>query len=196
MHWTEMLVTGGILILLLSGCLPPPDKSMKSLDSKPTRALEDSLVVDRQDAGDRWLDADRIESALQKQTEATDRSSQAFWDHYHDLIALQKLADILIELPNQDRMEIRASKLKEFPKAQFPVPDMKEHLPSRRVTHVPLGLVVVVMPDTFTAEQGKPSQLELMRNIDKLLRNAGVRRRVFETMGNGRFYKLDSSETN
>jgi hypothetical protein len=142
-----------------------------------------------------WLDTSQIEAALAQQGKLIGEGSHAFSNHLAQIFALQKHADLLIEISDLDHLQVEAAKFtNNFPKGRFPISKLKEYFLPQSATGLSIALAVVVMPDTFIIEEGKPTPVQLVRRIDRVLLAGGVKRRVYESIGNGRFYKLDSGD--
>ena len=109
---------------------------------------------------------------------------------------MQKQADILIKLLDRDRINVLAVRIPcRLPTGVLPILDMQKYLSSKQGTELSIGLAVIIFPvEGPSFEEGKPSVLSLAQTIDKTLRNAGVKRRVFESFDDDDCLKLDSAE--
>lgn|ERR1017187_6124855 len=174
MTWMTLPVTAALAAILSSGC---------RTTRPPVAAHPD------------WLDEDHIESALAKQGRAIGQSSQAYSDQIHNLLRLQQEADVLFDLSDQENLETLASRVpSSYPNGRFPISDLQKYVSGNK-SHHQIALVVIVSSDPFPLDEGKPGLTELIRRIDKVLLEGGVQRRVFESIGNTRYYKLDSAES-
>ncbi len=140
-----------------------------------------------------WLDEDRVESDLKKQQAISASSAQARSDHIREMRALQRRADILLKLWDQENIQVLESGVTNaLPKGKFAYSDLARFFPTDEAPK-PIDLVVVIVPDTFPYEEGKPSELGIIRILDRVLRQGGVKRRVFQIFGPTHFCELDSA---
>jgi hypothetical protein len=132
----------------------------------------------------KWLDEDRIKRTI----------SREYNDPPTDKFSLQRKADVLLELLDQENLEMLATKVDgKFPEGEFPISDLSKYFPpgGQRKT---IRLVVVVVRGYFPLEINKPALLEIIPKMDRVFAQNGVQRRVFEDIEGPRYFKLDSAD--
>ncbi|MDR3560084.1 MAG: hypothetical protein P4N59_01395 [Negativicutes bacterium] len=110
-----------------------------------------------------------------------------------DLLDLQKRADVLIKLIDQERINVlEAPTQSGLSTGVLPISDLRKRLSSNQAS---IRLAVVVVPvEGPQIDEGKPDVLSLVQEIDKTLRNAGINRRVFECFDDRGALELDSAD--
>jgi len=139
-----------------------------------------------------WLGEDRVAAIEKSQNQIMSKGEKASSDHINRIQAIQKQSEILFKLCDQESMELVESKVAiSFPSTRFPISELHKYFPPLN-NRQPINLVVVLVPSGFPLEEGKPSLLEILRVIDRFLREGNVKRRVFVMSDGVRSYALDS----
>ena len=172
--------------LILMGC-----SSRQSLLN--SGSLQEPLENRADPSEEAWLGEDRVATVVKSQNEIMSQGEKPRSEHVNRLQALQKQAEILIKLYDQENMELIESKVAtSFPNGRFPVSGLRKHFPPLN-NRQPTNMVVVLVPSVFPVEERQPSLLEIMRVIDRFLREGNVKRRVFLMSDGIRSYALDSA---
>jgi hypothetical protein len=139
-----------------------------------------------------YLSHDRIKASINQQVKLMDSEKQQM-QHIRDWRALQKEADVLLALRDQETVQISRSRVTiNFPSRPIAISDLPTYIPASRKRH--MTLAVIMTPGIFPIDPEKPDLKQLMQTIDLVLWRAGVKRCVFETEMDGvYFFWIDST---
>lgn len=130
-----------------------------------------------------WLNVGRIKNALAEEIAITSNQDLGL-DHQKKLVALQKHANILLKLVDvePEQLKVLHSSLTVVQtNFAFPVSDLGQFISSANHGK-PIRSVVIILPQVYL---GRTPEIELMRDMDAVLCNAGVKQRTFETAFDG-----------
>jgi hypothetical protein len=142
-----------------------------------------------------WINEDYIKRMFQEQNEAP-TNPDAFGLCIKGFIDLQKQADILMEVKNQDSVNILAVRTPiHLPLGVLSITEMQKYFTLNDKLKTSIGLAVIVFPvEGPVLEVGKPDPIRVLQIVDKVLRNAGVKRRVYESYDVQGSLILDSAD--
>jgi hypothetical protein len=129
-----------------------------------------------------WINRDYIKRMFQEQNEPP-TNGDAFGLRIKGFVELQKQADILMEFKNQDNVNILAVRTPiNLPLGVLSFAEMQKYFTLSDKLKPSIALAVIVVPVEGPAfEEGKPDPIQCLQIIDKVLRNGGVKRRVYES---------------
>jgi hypothetical protein len=173
------VVLGITSILGLSGCADP---RIPAGDPSQSVAKTNGCNQD-------WLSDGQFRNAVAKEI-AMIGNQDLRLDHQKRMVGLQEHADILLELedPEPQLKVLHSSMMGVRTNVIFPVSNLGEFLLSAK-RRKPIKSVAIILPPIY---DGKTPEIELMRDMDAVLCNAGVKQRVFETCPEGLWYGLQS----
>lgn len=176
---------------VLVGCTP---KGREGAEQVGSGAIVESPKVYKSDTGSvtggDWLDREHIRAVFRREARFMNTSDQAMSEQLRDLSALREQSSILLNLWDRDHIQILKSRIAQNPSPsndKFPISELRNHLALNQ-PNKPIDLVVIIIPSLFPGDE-----LPVVRQIDKVLRDAHVRRRVFEILDSGSYFKLDSA---
>jgi hypothetical protein len=146
---------------------------------------------DRKASDEDWLSDERIEHALKDQASDYAHGRMPYATPKLELSNLQQRADFVFDLLDQRNLAVlRSMHTNRLPLGRIPIAGLPGYFASHDKESNSVGLAVVTVPGMFPA--GEPSLRDIMRSIDRTLRNGGASRRVFVSVENTLVYKLDS----